>query len=127
MSMLNAPGWIHEHDQSGEPSGTPEGALMAWLRYGRGGCDDNTDDREIDALDDATHVVSLMELRTLKSEEEREAEMVELDDEELMADLPIGGQYYHQTKCRVYVTKIQYSGDENSGVLTISYARRGKK
>jgi len=113
MSMLNAPGWIHEHDQSGEPSGTPEGALMAWLRYGRGGCDDNTDDREIDALDDATHVVSLMELRTR----------------------PSSTNYAHWVRWSYGVNRhrlsidwprIEQSGDESAGVLRISYVRKVK-
>jgi len=126
MSTLIAPGWIHENDQSGEPSDTPQDALLAWLRYGHGGCDHDEADCEVERLDGATHVVCLMELRTLKSDEEREAEMVGLDDDAHMAEIPIGGQYYHETKRRIYITEVQRTGDDISGALVISYKRMAK-
>lgn len=122
--ILHGPGWIHEDDESGEASETAASALINYLRHVRGNCDDQSEDREIAQLDNVEHVVYLMELRTLKSEEQREADMVGLDDDEHMADLPIGGTYCHEAKRMVYVTTIQQFGDDNAGTLTISYTRK---
>lgn len=110
----------------GEPSGSPELALINYLRHVRACCEDDSE-RQIDMLDNTEHAVLLMEHRTLKSEEEREAAMIGLDDEDYMRDLNIGGTYLHQKRRIVYLTTVEQSGDEESGALTIRYKKKPRK
>ncbi len=68
-----------------------------------------------------------MEEKTLASEEQREAELVGIDDEDSMIEMPIGGKYFRETKSVRYVVMVDHRGDDESGTLAISYARKRKE
>lgn len=120
-------GWVHEDDNGDHMYATPHEALIGYLRSFRGSCDDHTDDREIEVLNETEQRVVYMEETTLVSEEHRDAELVGLGDEKGMLDLPIGGRFYRETKSARYVVKIDQQGDEELGTLSIAYARKKTK
>lgn len=125
--LIYGPGWFHEDDTTGEPSSTPYEALRNYILHVRGNCDDDSDERDIQGLNGTVHRVGFMEEKTLKSEDQREAEMVGLDDDDMMSDVPIGGKYFIETRRVTYVLTVSESGDENGGEMKISYKCRVKE
>lgn len=119
-------GWVHEDDNGECTYATPHEALIGYLRNFRGSYEDDTDEREIEMLHETEQRVVYMEEKTLVSEEHRDAELVGLDDEEGMLDLPIGGRFYRETKSVRYVVQVDHIGGEESGTLVISYAKKKK-
>ncbi len=119
-------GWIHEDDKGETTYDTPANALLGYLRFFRGSCDDDTDEREVDGLDATEHRIVYMEGKILATEEQRESELVGIDDEESMIEMPIGSMYFRETKSVRYKVSLWANGTDESGSLTISYERKVK-
>ena len=123
---ITQPGWIHKNDKSGDTHFAAHDALVSYLLDFRSSSEDiDTEDFEISSLDGTTHAVLYLKECTLSSEERRETELVGIEDEDEMLELPIGGKFYRQVDIVRFILSVSRDDcDHESGKIVISYQRK---
>lgn len=120
--FINSEGWMHEDSEDGESHNSPENALMHYIMYERGSeDDDNMTDRSLDSLNNTVHSIFLYKEKELLSEDHRDEEMIGLDDEEWLIDLPIGGKFFKCIKIKKFKINVVFSVFDNGGNVKITF------